>query len=80
MINNKKLGVVIAVDGLEAQIGMYNLTNDDVILWNGEMVAGPKIGAFLSINQNGIKIIVSVTEEKVIDQQNTVRSIEFDNR
>ena len=80
MKNNKKLGVVIAVDGLEAQIGMYNLTNDDVILWNGEMVVGPKIGAYLSINQNGIKIIASVTEEKVIDQQNTVRSIEFDNR
>lgn len=80
MENNKKLGVVIAVDGLEAQIGMYNLTNDDVILWNGEMVVGPKIGAYLSINQNGIKIIASVTEEKVIDQQNTVRSIEFDNR
>ena len=80
MKKNKKLGVVIAVDGLEAQIGMYNLTNDDVILWNGEMVVGPKIGAYLSINQNGIKIIASVTEEKVIDQQNTVRSIEFDNR
>ena len=80
MRNNKKLGVVIAVDGLEAQIGMYNLTNDDVILWNGEMVVGTKIGAYLSINQNGIKIIASVTEEKVIDQQNTVRSTEFDNR
>src|SRR5699024_1559610 len=43
-------------------------------------LTGPKIGAFLTINQNDIKIIASVSTEKVIDQQNTIKSSEFDNR
>ena len=38
-----------------------------------------KIGAFITINQNNVKIISTVSTEKIIDQQNTVKSVEFDN-
>lgn len=77
---NKKLGVIVGVDGDVAQVGMYNMSNDSQYIWYGEVLTGPKIGAFLTINQNDIKIIATVSSEKVIDQQNTVRSVEFDNR
>lgn len=81
MINpSKKLGVIVGVDGSISQVGMYSMSNDSQLLWYGDVLNGPKIGAFLTINQNDVKIIATVSSEKVIDQQNTVRSVEFDNR
>ena len=77
---SKKLGVIVGVDGTVSQVGMYSMSNDSKLLWYGEILNGPKIGAFLTINHNDIKIIASVSSEKVVDQQNTVRSVEFDNR
>ena len=77
---SKKLGVIVSVDGSISQVGMYSMSNDSQLLWYGDILAGPKIGAFLTINQNDIKIIATVSSEKIVDQQNTVRSIEFDNR
>ena len=77
---SKKLGVIVGVDGSASQVGMYSMSNDSRLLWYGDILNGPKIGAFLTINQNDIKIIATVSNEKIIDQQNTVRSIEFDNR
>lgn len=76
----KKLGVIAGVDGSVSQVGMYSMSNDSQLLWYGDILTGPKIGAFLTINQNDVKIIATVSSEKVVDQQNTLRSIEFDNR
>lgn len=76
----KKLGVIVAVDGDISQVGMYSMSNDAEFIWYGDVLTGPKVGAFLTINQNNIKIIATVSNEKIIDQQNTVKSIEFDNR
>lgn len=76
----KKLGVIVAVDGDFSQVGMYSMSNDSKFLWYGDILTGPKIGAFLTINQNDIKIIATVSSEKIIDQQNTVKSVQFDNR
>lgn len=76
----KKLGIVVAVDGSVATVGVYEMLNDAQLIWNGEMLSGPKIGALLTINQNDVKIIAAVITEKVIDQQNSIKSIEFDNR
>lgn len=77
---SKKLGVIVGVDGSISQVGMYSMSNDSQFLWYGDVLTGPKIGAYLTINQNDVKILATVSSEKVIDQQNTVRSIEFDNR
>nr|WP_205395921.1 ATP-binding protein [Streptococcus lutetiensis] len=79
-IPNKKLGVIVGVDGDISQVGMYSMSNDSHVLWYGHILNGPKIGAYLTINQNDIKIIATVSSEKIIDQQNTIKSIEFDNR
>ena len=76
----KKLGVIVGVDGDISQVGMYHLSNDAEYLWHGDVLQGAKIGAYLTILQNNIKIIASVVTEKVADQQNTIRSTEFDNR
>lgn len=76
----KKLGVITAVDGDISQVGMYSMSNDAKFIWYGKILTGPKIGAFLTINQNDIKIIATVSNEKVIDQQNSIKSTEFDNR
>lgn len=76
----KKLGVIVGVDGDISQVGMYHLSNDAEYLWYGDMLQGAKIGAYLTILQNNVKIIASVVTEKVADQQNTIRSTEFDNR
>ena len=76
----KKLGVIVGVDGDISQVGMYQLSNDAEYLWYGDVLQGAKIGAFLTILQNNVKIIASVVTEKVADQQNTIRSTEFDNR
>lgn len=77
---NKSLGVIVSVDGSISEVGMYELSNDPQILWNGELLNGPKVGALLTIKQNDVKIIAKVINEKIIDQQNTVKSKEFDNR
>ncbi|EAC8502972.1 ATP-binding protein [Listeria monocytogenes] len=76
----KKLGVIVGVDADISQVGMYSMSNDSNFIWYGEILTGPKIGAFLTINQNDVKIIATVASEKIIDQQNTVKSVEFDNR
>lgn len=78
--NIKKLGVFVGVDGDISQVGMYHLSNDAEYLWYGDVLQGAKIGAYLTILQNNVKIIASVVTEKVADQQNTIRSTEFDNR
>ena len=78
--NIKKLGVMVGVDGDISQVGMYHLSNDAEYLWYGDVLQGAKIGAYLTILQNNVKIIASVVTEKVADQQNTIRSTEFDNR
>lgn len=80
MRQSKKLGVVVAVDGTLSNVGMYEMSNDTEQIWDGDILTGPKIGAFLTINQNDVKIIASVVTEKVIDQKNTIMSDEFDNR
>ena len=74
------LGVIVAVDGDVATVGMYNMSNDSTFLWDGALLNGPKIGAFLTIEQNDIRIISTVISEKIQDQQNTVNSEQFDNR
>lgn len=83
MINKsqkKKLGVITAVDGNISQLGMYSMSNDAEFIWYGEVLVGPKIGAYLTISQNDIKIIATVSNEKIIDQQNSIKSVEFNNR
>ena len=75
----ESLGVIVAVDGDIATVGMYNMSNDSTFLWDGNLLNGPKIGAFLTIEQNDIRIISTVISEKVQDQQNTVNSDQFDN-
>lgn len=76
----KKLGVIVGVNGDLSQVGMYSMSNDADFIWYGDILTGPKIGAFLTINQNDVKIIATVSTEKVIDQQNSIKSMEFDNR
>lgn len=79
-MTSKRLGVIVGVEGDVSQVGMYNMSNDAEFIWHGDILTGPKIGAFLTINQNQVKIIATVSTEKVIDQQNTIKSTEFDNR
>lgn len=79
-IPKKKLGVITSVDGDISQVGVYSMSNDVEYIWYGEILNGPKVGAFLTINQNNIKIIATVVTEKVVDQQNSIKSLEFDNR
>ncbi|WP_283577082.1 ATP-binding protein [Ligilactobacillus aviarius] len=74
------LGVIVSVNGDIAQVGMYSKTNDASILWDGKLLNGPKVGTFLTINQNDIKIIATVISEEIIDQQNNNHSEQFDNR
>ena len=79
VLNSKKIGVIVEVDGIYAKVGMYNETNDAEFLWNGELLTGPKVGAYLTINQEMIKIIATVSSEKIIDSQNDLISNEYDN-
>ncbi len=74
------IGVVISVDGDRTLIGTYDLINDDEIIHNGQILYGPRLGAYVTVRQNDIKLIAKIISEKVIDQQNTIRSTEFDNR
>ncbi len=77
---SKKLGVIVGVEGDVSQVGMYHMSNAAEFIWYGDILTGPKIGAYLTINQNEVKIIATVSTEKIIDQQNTIKSKEFDNR
>lgn len=77
---SKKLGVIVGVEGDVSQVGMYHMSNAAEFIWYGDILTGPKIGAYLTINQNEVKIIATVSTEKIIDQQNTIKSQEFDNR
>lgn len=79
MKQNKRVGVIIEVDGILSKVGMYNETNDSDYIWNGDILTGPKVGAYLTINQNDVKIIATVFSEKIIDLQNDVSNHEFDN-
>ncbi|STO01059.1 Type IV secretory pathway, VirB4 components [[Eubacterium] infirmum] len=76
----KVLGVIVGVEGDEAEVAMYTMSNDTTFLWDGDILIGTKIGALLTIYQNDIKIIASVSKEKIVDVKNNVKSVEFDNR
>lgn len=76
----KRVGVIVEVNNQFSKVGVYSLLNDVDVIWNGEILSGIKVGAYLTINQNDVKIIATVSSEKVIDQQNSVKSEEFDNR
>ena len=76
----KVLGVIVGVEGDEAEVAMYSMSNDTTFLWDGDILVGTKIGALLTIYQNDIKIIASVSKEKIVDVKNNVKSVEFDNR
>ncbi|WP_182199330.1 ATP-binding protein [Paraliobacillus salinarum] len=80
IMHSKKLGVIVGVEGDVSQVGMYHMSNEAEFIWYGDILTGPKIGAFLTINQNEVKIIATVSTEKIIDQQNSIKSAEFDNR
>lgn len=80
MNDKKKVGVIVEVNNLLAKVGVYGLANDSNIIWNGEILSGIKLGAHLTINQGNVRIIATVCSEKVMDQQNTIKSEEFDNR
>ena len=64
MNRSKKVGVIIEVDGNLSKVGMYNETNDSNYIWYGDILTGAKVGAYLTINQNDIKIIATVFSEK----------------
>lgn len=79
-MDGKRVGVIVEVNNQYSRVGVYSLLNDSSVIWHGELLSGIKVGSYLTINQNDIKIIATVFSEKVIDQQNSVGSIEFDNR
>ena len=78
-LNSKKIGVIVEVDGIYAKVGMYNEVNDAEFIWDGEILTGPKVGAYLTINQGMAKIIATVSSEKIIDNQNNVGDNDYDN-
>lgn len=77
---DKHIGIVISVDSAIAEVAMYDMVNDANILWEGQVLPGPKVGSFISILQGNVRIIAKVISEKIIDQQNSIGSKEFDNR
>ena len=76
----KKIGVIISVDGNLSQVGLYNTTNDVDVFWYGDILSGTKVGAFVTIHQNMVKIIATVVSESIIDQQNISNLDIYDNR
>ena len=76
----KKIGVIISVDGNVSQVGLYNTTNDADVFWYGDILSGAKVGAFVTIHQNMVKIIATVVSESIIDQQNISNLDIYDNR
>lgn len=79
MLQSKKVGVIVEVDGSISKVGMYNETNDSEYIWSGNVLVGPKVGAYLTINQNDVKIIATVYSEKLLDEQNDIREHEYNN-
>lgn len=75
-----RLGVVVGVDSDISTIGLYNLTNDPQMIWDGNILPGPKVGSYVTIFQYNVRIIASVFSERVSDQQNSINNREFDNR
>lgn len=80
MEQTKKLGVIVGVNGDISTVGMYDMSNDSDIIWYGDVLSGTKVGSYLTILQNDIKIVAAVINEKILDQKNTIKSVEFDNR
>lgn len=76
----KKIGVIISVDGNVSQVGLYDTTNDTDVFWYGDILSGAKVGAFVTIHQNMVKIIATVVSESIIDQQNISNLDIYDNR
>ena len=76
----KKIGVIISVDGNVSQVGLYDTTNDTDVFWYGDILSGAKVGAFVTIHQNMVKIIATVASESIIDQQNISNLNIYDNR
>lgn len=74
------LGVVIAVDSDISTIGLYNVANESRFIIDGEIIAGIQVGAFAIVKQGRIRIVSKIIAEKVVDQQNSTNSKEFDNR
>lgn len=75
----RKIGVIIEVNGDVSAVGMYDNTNDSSYIWDGDVLFGPKIGSYLTINQNNVKIISKVNSEKILDSNNSINSDVFDN-
>lgn len=76
----KKIGVIISVAGNVSQVGLYDTTNDTDVFWYGDILSGAKVGAFVTIHQNMVKIIATVVSESIIDQQNISNLDIYDNR
>ena len=76
----KKIGVIISVDGNVSQVGLYDTTNDTDVFWYGDILSGAKVGAFVTIHQNMVKIIATVVSESIIDQQNISNYYQFSKR
>lgn len=76
----KKIGVIISVDGDLSQVGLYSTTNDIDVFWYGNVLSGAKVGTFVTIHQNMVKIIATVVSETIIDQQNIINLNVYDNR
>lgn len=77
---DKILGVIVGVEGRESDVAMYSMSNDTHFIWYGDILNGPRVGALLTIYQNDVKIIASISGERIIDNKNKVQSEEFDNR
>ena len=50
------------------------------MFWYGDILSGAKVGAFVTIHQNMVKIIATVVSESIIDQQNISNLDIYDNR
>ena len=72
-MTGKRVGVIVEVNDQFSKVGVYSLLNDLNVIWDGEILSGIKVGAYLTINQNDVKIIATVSSEKVIDQQNCIQ-------
>lgn len=77
---DKHIGIVVSVESNIAEVAMYEMVNGSNILWDGQLIPGPKVGSFISILQGNIRIIAKVISEKIIDQQNSGGSKKIDNR
>ena len=77
---DKNMGIVISVDSSIAEVAMHDMVNDSNILWDGKLLPGPKVGSFVSIHQGNVRIIAKIISERVIDQNNSIRSKEFDDQ